>query len=38
MMTLMEDDKSDQVGYSDLQLSEAYNIMRDLIFLYQTKH
>lgn len=31
----VEDDKSEQFGQSDLQLYEAYDIMKDLIFLQQ---
>lgn len=35
--TDIEDDKSDQFGQTDLQLYETYDIMKDLIFLMQTK-
>lgn len=33
----VEDDKSDQFGHTDLQLYEAYDIMKDLIYMSEMK-
>ena len=36
--TDVEDDQLEEIGYSDLQLFEAYDIMKDLLFLQLLKH